>query len=161
MKITPEHVQSVISHAQFHRFTGTTVTVCCITLKNGHTVVGQSACADPEEFNGDLGQQLAYEDAKNKIYGLEAYLLSEALFQESRETNEEAETNERSTDVKHPLSPFEEVLSDLFTYGKGMYETSFPEIDPDLLDVPCNIEVDEGLPENVIEIHVHHHGASS
>jgi len=98
MKITPEHVNSCIEHSQSHRFKGTTTTICCITLKNGHTVVGQSACADPEEFNSELGQQLAYNDARDKIYALEAYLLSETMFHDRRVTNAERAFNERSTE---------------------------------------------------------------
>jgi len=147
MKITPEHVNSCIEHSQFHRFKGTTTTICCITLKNGHTVVGQYAFADPEEFNSDLGQRLAYNDARSKIYALEAYLLSETMYHDRRVTNAERAFNERLTGEAEQCEP------------------EFPEInfgiDPDMMDIPCNIEVDESLPENTIEIHVHHHGASS
>jgi len=166
MKITPEHVNSCIEHSQFHRFKGTTTTICCITLKNGHTVVGQSACADPEEFNSELGQKLAYNDARDKIYALEAYLLSETMYHDRRVTNAEREFNERSTDAEQDELELPEInfcfnTEELNHLAESLASLEFPEIDPDMMDVPCNIEVDENLPENTIEIHVHHHGASS
>ncbi len=87
--ITQDHVTGVLRHCQFHRFAGTTTTVCCITLANGATVVGKSACVSPENFNADKGQQLAYDDAKSKIFELEGYLLLEELHQDARQTNGE------------------------------------------------------------------------
>ena len=166
MKITPEHVNSCIEHSQFHRFKGTTTTICCITLKNGHTVVGQSAFADPEEFNSELGQQLAYNDARGKIYALEAYLLSETMFHDRRVTNAELEFNERSTNVQPdelelPETNFCFNAEELNHLAESLASLEFPEIDPDMMDMPCNIEVDEDLPENTIEIHIHHHGSCS
>lgn len=56
------------------------LTFCVITLKNGFTVTGESACASPENFNAEIGQKVAYENAKNKIWALEGYLLKEQLF---------------------------------------------------------------------------------
>lgn len=56
------------------------LTFCVITLKNGFTVTGESACASPENFNKEIGQKVAYENAKNKIWALEGYLLKEQLF---------------------------------------------------------------------------------
>lgn len=55
------------------------LTFCVITLKNGFTVTGESACASPENFNEEIGQKIAYENAKNKIWQLEGYLLKENL----------------------------------------------------------------------------------
>lgn len=75
--VTQEHVDNKICTHQFHQFPGTTVTVCVITLKNGFTTVGQSACASPENFNAELGEKYAYEDAYRQIARFEAYLLCE------------------------------------------------------------------------------------
>lgn len=80
-RITPERLESVIVSEQYHVFAGTTFTACLLTLKNGYTVLGESACASPENFNAELGRKIARENAKNKIWQLEGYLLREKLSQ--------------------------------------------------------------------------------
>ena len=60
---------------QSHRL----LTFCVITLKNGFTVTGESACASPENFDPEIGRKIARENAVNKIWPLEGYLLKEAL----------------------------------------------------------------------------------
>jgi hypothetical protein len=57
------------------------LTICVITLQNGFTVLGQSACASPENFNQDIGNRLAFEDAKNKIWAFMGYALKQDLFE--------------------------------------------------------------------------------
>ncbi|MDI1227385.1 MAG: Gp49 family protein [bacterium] len=56
------------------------LTVCVLTLENGFQVVGKSACADPANFNLDLGCQLAKDDALRQVWPLEGYLLKEDLY---------------------------------------------------------------------------------
>lgn len=51
------------------------VTICILTLANGFTVLGQSACAVPGNFKVDVGQRLARSDAENKIWALMGYEL--------------------------------------------------------------------------------------
>lgn len=79
-RVTPDHIDSVIVAGDYHVFPGTTVTVCCLQLANGYTVVGESACASPENFNAELGRKIAYENARNKIWALEGYRLRQSLF---------------------------------------------------------------------------------
>lgn len=81
-RVTPQHLESVIVSEQYHVFQGSTFTACLLQLKNGYTVLGESACASPENFNADLGRKIARENAKNKIWQLEGYLLKERLTSE-------------------------------------------------------------------------------
>lgn len=78
-RVTPHHVESVIVSEQYHVFQGTTFTSCLLTLKNGFTVHGESACASPENFDAELGRKIARDNAKNKIWMLEGYALRERL----------------------------------------------------------------------------------
>ena len=78
-RVTPEHIESVIVSEQYHVFEGTTFTACLLTLKNGFTVLGESACASKENFDEELGRKIARENAKNKIWMLEGYLLKDKL----------------------------------------------------------------------------------
>ena len=55
-RITPDHLETVITSEQYHVFANTTFTACLLTLKNGYTVLGESACASPENFNAALGR---------------------------------------------------------------------------------------------------------
>jgi hypothetical protein len=74
-RITPAHIEDTISAEYFHVMPGSTLTICVLTLKNGFTVVGESACASPENFNKELGERIARDNAKNKIWALEGYSL--------------------------------------------------------------------------------------
>lgn len=78
-RVTPEAVESAIMDEAYHVFEGTTLTVCCLTLRNGYTVVGESACADPQNFNAELGRKFAKKDATGKIWPLLGYALRDRL----------------------------------------------------------------------------------
>ena len=56
-----------------------TLTFCVLILKNGFTVTGESACASPENFDAEIGKKIAYDNAREKIWLLEGYLLKEKL----------------------------------------------------------------------------------
>lgn len=62
-----------------------TLMICVLTLANGFTVTGESACADPANFDEQIGQTIARANAFNKIWSLEGYLLKERI-QHSCET---------------------------------------------------------------------------
>ncbi len=55
-------------------------TVCQLHMENGYTINGHSACVDPTQYNQALGEKYAYEDAINKAWPLEGYLLAEEIF---------------------------------------------------------------------------------
>ncbi len=78
--VTEEMVESVILTEQYHVPDGTCHTLCTLTLRNGFTVVGESACVHPDRFNAELGRQYAREKAVDKVWGFEAYLLQQGLF---------------------------------------------------------------------------------
>ena len=83
-RITPDWIQSIIVSEQYHVFPGTTFTSCLITLENGFTVLGESACASPENYNAKLGREIAKKSAVGKIWPLEGYLLKERLFNQTQ-----------------------------------------------------------------------------
>ena len=55
------------------------LTICILELKNGFTVTGESACASPENFDAELGRNIARANAVNKIWPLMGYVLKEKL----------------------------------------------------------------------------------
>lgn len=59
------------------------LTFCVLVLKNGFTVTGESACASPENFDPEIGKSIAYDNAREKIWLLEGYLLKENLHKQN------------------------------------------------------------------------------
>jgi hypothetical protein len=55
------------------------LTFCVLVLKNGFTVTGESACASPDNFNAELGRQIARQNAVQKIWPLMGYELRSKL----------------------------------------------------------------------------------
>lgn len=89
-RLTPEHIDAQIAGENWGRasdlFKGAPIsegmkclTICVLTLKNGFTIVGKSACASPENYDAELGGKIAREDARKQIWALEGYLLRSKL----------------------------------------------------------------------------------
>lgn len=55
------------------------LTFCVLVLRNGFTVTGESACESPENFDSEIGRKIARDNAVNKVWMLEGYLLKERL----------------------------------------------------------------------------------
>lgn len=56
------------------------MTIAVVLMQNGFAVVGKSAPADPENYNKELGEQFAKEDAVRQLWQLEGYALRERLY---------------------------------------------------------------------------------
>jgi hypothetical protein len=97
-KITPAIIeQQIIHEAYFTAYDGVAganrpsysasevpeslslLTFCVLTLRNGFTVVGKSACASPANFNPEIGRQVARGDAVRQVWPLLGYELRSAL----------------------------------------------------------------------------------
>ena len=82
-RLTPEMIDATIVSEDYHVFPNSQLTVCCLTLHNGFNVVGESACASPENFDEELGKKIAREKARDKIWALEGYLLKQKMVEQS------------------------------------------------------------------------------
>lgn len=80
-KVTKDTIEAKITKVDYMVLPDSTVTLCNITLKNGYSVRGESACVDPRNFNIEIGKGLAYKDAFGKLWPLEGYLLAEDRWQ--------------------------------------------------------------------------------
>ena len=78
-RLTPADIESVIVDEMYHIFDGTTTMVCCLVLKYGYTVTGESACISVDNFDEEIGKNVARTNAVNKIWMLEGYLLKDKL----------------------------------------------------------------------------------
>jgi hypothetical protein len=105
-RVTPDHINSIIVSQHFftahegvkgncgehyaEQFDSSLklLTFCVLVLANGFTVTGESACASPENFDPEIGCKIARENAIQKVWMLEGYLLKQRLHEQSQVTSE-------------------------------------------------------------------------
>lgn len=80
-RLTPDAIDAQIVAEDYHVFPGSQLTVCCLTLRNGFTVTGESACVSPENFDAEIGRKVAFGNARDKIWAFEGYRLKQAQFE--------------------------------------------------------------------------------
>ena len=80
-RLTPALIDATIDSETYTVLPSGRVTICEMTLKNGFVVLGESSCVSKENFNAELGQKIARENARNKVWELEGYLLKQRLFE--------------------------------------------------------------------------------
>lgn len=81
-RLTPDFLQSKVAKTEFHKLSET-LTVAVVTTTNGFQLVGKSACADPANYNQEIGERVAYDDAFKQLWALEGYVLRESIWQSS------------------------------------------------------------------------------
>lgn len=79
MKVTLQALMAKIKETTYTVLPNGRTTVCQLTLQNGFTVEGQSACVDPANYDKGLGETYAKEDALNNCWKFEGYLLAERM----------------------------------------------------------------------------------
>lgn len=80
-KVTVGDLFNKVKSTKYLVIPGTTTTICYLTMQNGFTILGQSSCVDPNEYNVATGEKYAYENAIEQIWQLEGYLLAERRYQ--------------------------------------------------------------------------------
>ena len=81
-RVTPKDLDDAMTAAldiQYHHFPDTTVVVCCVVLANGFSLVGKAAAVSMENFDMDVGKDVAYKDAREQLWTLLRYQLREQL----------------------------------------------------------------------------------
>lgn len=78
-RLTPRDIDAQIVGVSYHVFPSTMKTICEITLKNGFSVTGEAGVVSPGNYNEAIGQDVAFKNAREKIWMLEGYLLKERL----------------------------------------------------------------------------------
>ncbi|MEC7119843.1 MAG: Gp49 family protein [Pseudomonadota bacterium] len=83
-RLTPQDVDDAIKDETYTTLPSGKVMVCELTLQNGFTVRGEAAVVSKENFNEDIGRKISRENARNKIWELEGYLLQQRLHEASQ-----------------------------------------------------------------------------
>ena len=67
MKVTKEMIEGLIKEVKYTRI-NETMTHCQIVTDCGFAFTGESACIDPDNYNKEIGEKIAYENAYDKIW---------------------------------------------------------------------------------------------
>lgn len=82
--VDKQYLESRIRDVEYIVMKDGRTTICTITMVNNFTVNGHSACVLACNFDEALGRKYSYEDAFNKLWPLEGYLLAEEVYSRSR-----------------------------------------------------------------------------
>lgn len=75
--VTQADIDNILTNAKFevfHKIFGKQCVVVAL-LPNGFTIVGESACVDPNNYDETIGYNLARKDIEKQLWMLEGYLL--------------------------------------------------------------------------------------
>lgn len=75
--VTKDQITEILLQSKvevFHAIFGKQCIVVAL-LPNGFTIVGESACVDPRNYDNEIGYELAMKDIEKQLWMLEGYLL--------------------------------------------------------------------------------------
>ena len=99
-RVTNDHIDSLIHSVSYTVLPSGKVTVCEIILKNGFSVRGESAVVSKENFNEEIGNKIAYQNARNEIWQLEGYLLQQRLYDRAMDHQNQSIINVTTDDME-------------------------------------------------------------
>lgn len=76
-RVTLADIEAACLSVSFTLLPDGRTTIATVTMQNGFTVKGQSACLFAENFDKGIGQRVALEDAKRQMWPLLGYALLE------------------------------------------------------------------------------------
>ena len=79
-KLTKEFLESEIKDVEYNRLGGT-ITHCTIHTKSGFTFTGESACVNPNNVDPKIGEQVAYDNAFEKMWLPYGFWLHKAMLE--------------------------------------------------------------------------------
>lgn len=127
-RVTLEGLEANIKSTDFYVHPGSQLTICIITLLNGFTVTGESACADPSMFNEEIGQRIAADNAKKKIWPLMGYALKQELYLAGEGTTFQDRVRTEAKELSDKLTKL-----DAFIQGNEQFKRLSEDEQTDLL----------------------------
>lgn len=121
-RVTLDALKANIAKADYYLHPDTQLTICILTLQNGFTVTGESACADPAMFNAEIGQKIARENAERKIWPLMGYALKEEMMKEIASTDFRERVKAEARQLQQNIAKL-----DAFMGGSVHWDTLHPE----------------------------------
>jgi hypothetical protein len=81
-RVTPDDIEAAIRSVTYWQPAGTTVTVALVEMTNGFYVVGKAAAVFLANFDKEIGERVALQDAKRQMWALLGYALRDSLASE-------------------------------------------------------------------------------
>lgn len=81
-RVTEDSIKAKVQDVRY-LISGIT-TICIITMKSGFRFIGHSTPAAPANFDAEIGERYAYDNAFRQIWTHEGYLLREQLHAQER-----------------------------------------------------------------------------
>lgn len=81
-RLTPADIDAQIKYCEYWVVPNTTTTVCAMILQNNFVVTAMSAAASMANFDKAIGEQIAYQNAREQIWQLAGYMLKQKLYEQ-------------------------------------------------------------------------------
>ena len=78
-RVTLEQVEAAIVEETYTILPDGRTTICQLTLDNGFTVEGSSACVSKENYNVELGNKYSRERAVNEVWKMLGFRLADQI----------------------------------------------------------------------------------
>lgn len=109
--VTKEQLDDLVARSKVeYAVFGNKLTVAVITLPSKFKVTGEASCVDAKNFNKELGETYALENAIKKLWELEGYLLAERLHSRNEWLNNQ--TGKLPDKCTAPQNPDHELTDD-------------------------------------------------
>jgi len=72
-RLSYHHLEKLIIDEEYHHFTNARVTVCCLLVASDFSVVASVVCANPDQFDKQIGRVKARQKALSKLMKYERY----------------------------------------------------------------------------------------
>lgn len=84
-KVSEEYIDALLANAEiltYDLFDKQCVVV--VKLENGFTLVGESGCVDPRNYDEKIGYDICMRKIKDQLWMLEGYLLQNEIYKEEQ-----------------------------------------------------------------------------
>jgi hypothetical protein len=82
-KLNKEFLLQQIRCQQYTTIGDKKITHCQITALNGFTFTGEAACVDPANYNKDKGEDIAFDNAFDKMWVCYGFALQQYLYEQA------------------------------------------------------------------------------
>lgn len=82
--LTQAMLEAKVTRVEYYAVPDSTTTICFLYLENGFIVDGKSGCVNPANYNLEAGKRYAYDNAIDKMWDLEGYLLKNQRYEANK-----------------------------------------------------------------------------
>lgn len=121
-RVTKEFLESEIDKVEYTRIGGT-LTHCIIYTHDGFAFTGESACVDPAQFDEEIGKQIAYKVAFDKMYMPYGFWLHKTLQHQNQAEDGENKTESQQLTFGNAIEQLKlgKTVARQGWNGKGMF----------------------------------------